>query len=69
MGRFTQPENGSWWLIEARFAPMYYCGPGDWCSNPNHAEQFPTRADAEKVVAEMKFASGAPRVVEHSWSS
>jgi hypothetical protein len=67
MSRFAPPENGSWWLIEAGSPAIYYCGPADWCSNPNHAQQFPSRAEAEKVSAEMKFANGSPRVAEHSW--
>jgi len=43
----------------------YFCGPGDWCNNPNHAKRFLTREDAKKVADEM-IGSNA-RVEEHMW--
>lgn len=57
------------WLIEIA-APMdhtlYYCAPGDWCSNPNHAQRFPTRVQAEYTLATMHNPS-TMRVAEHEW--
>lgn len=57
------------WLIECGFdqgLPDYYCGPGDWCSNPNHAHKFLTKEEAE-AVSERMTTIGARRVADHSW--
>jgi hypothetical protein len=57
------------WLIECSFeggTPDYYCAPGDWCSNPNHAHKFPSREEAEAVSATMQTI-GERRVCEHQW--
>ena len=46
------------WLIEC--APevgdtLYFCGDGDWCSNPNHAHKFATaeEANAKRVTMHL----------------
>ena len=59
------------WLIEidAPFSHvLYYCGPGDWCSNPNHAHKFAGRADAEQALATMQNPTSM-RIAEHEWCS
>jgi hypothetical protein len=48
----------------------YYCGPGDWCTNPNHAKKFETALAAASLVLEMTergCIAGAFRVAEHAW--
>lgn len=60
----------STWLVE--IAPpigdvMYYCGPGDWCNSPNHAQKFDTREAALEIVAAAQNPSSM-RVAEHEWS-
>lgn len=57
------------WLIE--IAPpigdvLYYCGPGDWCSNPIHAYKFHLKANAEAVLAKMQNPQSM-RIAEHEW--
>jgi hypothetical protein len=58
------------WLIECSFkggAPGYYCSPGMWCDNPNHAHKFLTKEAAETRSAEMTTI-GTRRVCDHSWA-
>lgn len=55
------------WLIECGSPPSYYRGPGDWCSNPNHALKFPTQKAAELRSMSMQTLEPV-RVTEHSWS-
>lgn len=55
------------WLIEFGSPAVYYCAPGDWCSNANHAQKFETKEAADLIAATMTFAK--PRVCEHAWCS
>lgn len=59
------------WLIEhVEGADVtYYCGPGDWCGNPNHAYKFVDREEAERIMKPMQCIAGSFRVAEHQWSS
>jgi hypothetical protein len=55
------------WLIENEADPVqYYCGPGEWCTNPNHALKFPTREAAELRMAALSTMSKL-RVTGHQW--
>lgn len=64
-----KPMLGPHWLIEVGSPAQYYCGPGDWCSNPNHAAQFGFRDDAMAIACRFgKLSGGTPRAVEHIWS-
>jgi hypothetical protein len=48
----------------------YYCGPGDWCTNPNHAKKFETALPAAMIATECTergCISGGYRVIEHAW--
>ena len=63
-----KPMDGPHWLIEVGSPASYYCGPGDWCSNPNHALQFHCREDAAAVACRFgNLVGGTPRAVEHMW--
>lgn len=62
------------WLIECgiwnEFPPpiTYFCGDGDWCSNPNHAFKFSTEQEALSKLESMKpFNPENYRVAEHMW--
>jgi hypothetical protein len=56
------------WLIEVGSPSTYYCGPGDWCSNPNHAHKFSSEQEAQATAAPMgKLVGGLPRCCEHMW--
>ena len=58
------------WLIEvvpSQGAVRYYCGPGEWCDNPNHAKKFPTEKLARRTSYDLKTMDPL-RVVEHSWT-
>jgi hypothetical protein len=59
------------WLIELpSTSTLYWCGPSDWCSNPNHAHKFDTEQEALEVMNEMcVMIDGQPRVCGHSWVS
>lgn len=60
------------WLIEVGMPRIFYCGPGDWCSNPNHALRWKDKADA---LAELRhfpvseLVGGRAEVCEHVWNS
>lgn len=58
------------WLIEIN-PPLgdvlYYCGPGDWCSNPNHAHKFPDKTAAKAVRSAMQNPLNM-RIAEHEWA-
>lgn len=59
------------WLVEIALPigdTLYYCGPGDWCSNPNHAHKFPTREAASEVLKSAHDPT-TMRVAEHEWSA
>lgn len=59
--------SASAWLIEIPLdCGLYYCAPGDWCSNPNHAHRFSSKAAADGVLATMQNPSSM-RVAEHEW--
>lgn len=59
------------WLIETDDPlghTQYYCGPGEWCDNPNHAMKF-TSEDAARNAdhwREMQY-TGNLRIAEHEW--
>lgn len=62
------------WLIECglynEFPPtiVYFCGEGDWCSNPNHAHRFSTEEDAVTKLQSMNaFQPEKYRVEAHMW--
>jgi hypothetical protein len=58
------------WLIEYRLhgqTVSYYCAPGEWCSNPNHAHRFATRQEAEVETFGLPLQNYA--VEEHAWDS
>ena len=57
------------WLIEIGDSVTYYwCGPGDWCSNPNHAFKFETEMAAVECKYGLgKMVGGPAHVVEHMW--
>lgn len=63
-------ESTTAWLVEIE-PPigdvLYYCGPGDWCSNPNHAHKFHTRKAAEEIIGTAQNPK-VMRVAEHEWS-
>lgn len=46
---------------------QYYCRPGEWCSNPNHADMFTSSEEAWIVAAKMKPTMQPIRVVDHIW--
>lgn len=57
------------WLIEIEppiGCVLYYCAPGDWCSNPNHAHRFPVESEALTMLARMQNPLSM-RVAEHEW--
>jgi hypothetical protein len=54
------------WLIECGSPALYYCPDGQWCSNANHANQFPTKEGAEDMAKDMKTMEPV-RIVEHMW--
>ena len=61
------------WLIETddpHGNNLYYCGPGDWCSNPNHAMRFVSEQCAvnSEHWREMQYP-GNLRIAEHEWVS
>jgi hypothetical protein len=56
---------GTWWLIEC--GSSYFCGDGDWCSNPNHARKFKTHEEAQ-MKAETVNTLEPVRVCDHSWT-
>jgi len=63
---------GTAWLIETndQVGPtLYYCGEGDWCSNPNHAMKWPSKAAAETSEAwpQLQYP-GNMRIAEHEWA-
>lgn len=63
-------EDDAWppnpaWLIEHGSPAAYFCGDGDWCSNPNHAYRFVTK-DVATAKAETMPIEGI-RVAEHLW--
>ena len=67
-------SNQTAWLIECgtynEFPPqiIYFCGEGDWCSNPNHAFKFNTEQEAwDKIQIWAPFAPDNYRVTEHMW--
>lgn len=71
MSQFQRKDNfiGTAWLVEFGTGPapaIYYCGPGDWCGNPNHAKKFATYSEAADVQARC-VNSVEVRVVEHEW--
>lgn len=55
------------WLIECGSPADYWCAPGDWCSNPNHAHKFATEAEAKAVTVGMRTMEPV-RVCEHQWT-
>jgi hypothetical protein len=56
------------WLIEVGSPSTYYCAPGDWCSNPNHAYKFSSEQEAQAIATPMgKLTGGFPRCCEHMW--
>lgn len=55
------------WLIECGRPPHYYCGPGDWCSNVNHAKKFATEQEAHAVKARLTTLDVC-RLAEHAWT-
>ena len=69
--RVTQLErrakSGTWWLIECGSPATYFCGDGDWCSNPNHAHRFATQAEAKERSSVMTTMEPV-RVCEHQWA-
>lgn len=54
------------WLIECGSPALYYCGEGDWCSNPNHAKRFGTKEEAE-ILSKNWVTMEPIRVCEHAW--
>lgn len=67
----TVNEHNIAWLIESVDGvhpdPIYFCGPGDWCGNPNHAHKFATR-DAAEANRLSLHNPDAFKVTEHIWS-
>jgi hypothetical protein len=63
------------WLIECGLVgsntDSYYCGEGDWCSNPNHAHKFATEAEAATKASTMTAADPSVRFTarEHGWDA
>lgn len=45
----TVNQSNAWWLIESvdNAPTVYFCGPGEWCTNPHHAYKFAVRDAAE----------------------
>ena len=65
--RQPTPEPVSAWLIESETTPVeYYCGPGEWCTHPNHALKFPIRKAAELRMAGLNTMAKL-RVRDHQW--
>lgn len=60
---------GTAWLIETEGGiPRYYCGPGEWCDNPNHAMKFPTeQAVIDSDHWRNMVYPGHMKIVEHEW--
>jgi len=59
----------TWWLIEIGQPSVYYCSPGEWCSNANHAKKFETPEEAHNVLAAFPvLVGGPPRVAGHIWT-
>lgn len=59
------------WLLEFQppvGATQYYCAPGDWCTNPNHARKFAAKQEADDVHSSMQNRD-LMYVVEHEWVS
>jgi hypothetical protein len=57
---------GTYWLIECGSPAIYFCGPGDWCSNPNHAHLYTSKILAESEAASMTTIEPI-RVCDHAW--
>lgn len=68
-GDEPRAEPVSAWLLEC-VPPLgdvlYYCAPGDWCSNPNHAHRFTTKEEGDAMHGTM-HNSAIMRVAEHQW--
>lgn len=67
----SRPFVGIAWLIETNNpvdTTLYYCGPGDWCSNPNHAMKWPSEESAQnsETWTQMQYP-GNMRIAEHEW--
>lgn len=62
---------GTAWLIETNDpvgSTLYYCAPGEWCSNPNHAMKFASESDASASDhwRDMQYP-GNMRIAAHEW--
>jgi len=57
-------QGGPCFLIEC--GARYYCGPGDWCDNPEHAHRYAAEEQALEVSRHMNTLEER-RVVKHIW--
>lgn len=71
MDEFVNRFVGTAWLIETNDpvgTTLYYCGQGDWCSNPNHAMKWLSEESVRKSESwtQMQYP-GNMRISEHEW--
>lgn len=65
---------GDYFLIETKgITPtQYYCGPGNWCTNPDHAVKFHSweaavlERSSMPVIAEVDRENNM-QITEHQW--